>query len=169
MTSGISNLANSYMDYGSYDLSPYSKNNEKDLKTDPSSGIEQCATCENRRYVDGSNENVSLKAPTKLSPEAAALKVRSHEGEHVANAYEKAEQNNGKVISASVSIKTAICPECGNTYVAGGVTSTSIKFPGEKEQESDPEQMDPYSRTRKILIGDAIKGLNVDVKIGSNK
>ena len=63
---------------------------------------ERCQTCENRKYQDGSNENVSFKAAAHISPEAAAGAVRAHEGEHVSNAYTKAAQGNGKVISASV-------------------------------------------------------------------
>ena len=36
-------------------------------------------------------------------------------------------------MQASVSIKTAICPECGTTYVAGGETTTKIKYPVDKK------------------------------------
>ena len=81
-------------------------------KTDPSY---ECQTCENRKYQDGSNEHdVSFKSASKVAPEAAASAVRSHEQMHVSNAYEKAEKENGKVVSANVTIHTSICPfQCG--------------------------------------------------------
>ena len=71
---------------------------------------------------------VSFKSAAHISPEAAASRVRSHEQEHVSNAYKKASQDNGKVLSTNVSIKTSICPECGRSYVAGGETRTQIKY-----------------------------------------
>ena len=100
---------------------------EKERKgiQDPS---QECQTCKNRRYKDGSDEMVSFKTPTHISPQSAASAVRAHEQEHVANAYSKAARKNGKVLSATVSIHTAICPECGRTYVAGGTTHTQIKY-----------------------------------------
>lgn len=112
---------------------------------------ERCQTCENRKYQDGSNENVSFKSAAHISPEAAAGAVRAHEGEHVSNAYTKAAQGNGKVISASVSIHTSVCPECGKTYVSGGTTSTSIKYP-----------KNPYEENKKILGEEDAKGKNID-------
>lgn len=112
---------------------------------------EKCQTCAKRRYQDGSNENVSFKAAAHISPEAAGSAVRAHEGEHVSNAYTKAAQNNGKVVRASVSIHTSVCPECGKNYVSGGTTSTSIKYPA-----------DPYEKSRKILGEEDAKGKNID-------
>lgn len=79
---------------------------------------EECQTCKNRKYKDGSDEMVSFKTPQHVSPEGAASAVRAHEQEHVSNAYKKAAMDDGKVVSASVSIHTAICPECGRTYVS---------------------------------------------------
>lgn len=102
----------------------------------------ECETCKNRKYQDGSDEgDVSFKAATHIDPKAAAARVRSHEQEHVSNAYQKAAKNNGKVVSCNVSIHTAICPECGRTYVSGGTTSTQIKYrnednPYQKEMKS---------------------------------
>ena len=98
----------------------------------------ECETCKHRKYVDGSNEMVSFKSPAHVAPEAAASAVMAHEGEHVANAYNKAAQNNGKVLQASVAIHTAICPECGRTYVSGGTTTTKISY----TNESNPYQHD---------------------------
>ena len=115
---------------------------------------EECQTCKNRKYKDGSNEMVSFKSPTHISPEGAAAAVRSHEQEHVTNAYSKAANGNGKVISASVAIHTAICPECGRSYVSGGTTSTQIKYYNENN---------PYQQQLKNT--DAIKytGMNLDI------
>ena len=52
----------------------------------------ECETCKNRKYQDGSDEMVSFKSATHISPQSAASAVRSHEQEHVANAYKKAAQ-----------------------------------------------------------------------------
>ena len=73
--------------------------------------------------------------------------------EHVSNAYTKASQNNGKVISASVSIHTSVCPECGRTYVSGGTTNTMIKYPNESN---------PYQQERKSQDALRFTGNNID-------
>ena len=119
-------------------------------------GTTECQTCENRKYQDGSNEMVSFKSAQHISPMASASRVRAHEQEHVSNAFSKAEQNNGKVIQASVTLKTAVCPECGRTYVAGGQTTTKIKYQNEEN---------PYVKRLKEMQGDALKGQNFDVSI----
>ena len=115
----------------------------------------ECETCKNRKYQDGSDENVSFKAAAHIDPNAAASRVRSHEQEHVNNAYKDAAQNNGKVVSCNVAIHTAVCPECGRTYVSGGTTSTQIKY----FNEDNPYQKDMKS-------SDAVnkyRGMNVDI------
>ena len=61
---------------------------------------------------------VSFKVAAHISPQAAPTAVRAHEQEHVSNAYKKAAQNNGKVLSATVSIHSSVCPECGRSYVS---------------------------------------------------
>ena len=101
----------------------------------------ECQTCKNRKYQDGSDEDVSFKAPSHIDPSAAASRVRSHEQEHVNNAYKKASEDNGKVVSCNVSLRTSVCPECGRTYVSGGTTKTQIKYynednPYQKEMKS---------------------------------
>ena len=83
---------------------------------------------------------VSFKSATHISPEAAATAVRAHEGEHVSNAYDKAEKNGGKVLRASVAIHTSICPECGRTYVSGGTTTTSIRYNNDDYAKNAKEQ-----------------------------
>src|SRR5574344_78781 len=65
----------------------------------------ECQTCKERKYQDGSDEMVSFKSASHISPEASAGRVRAHEQEHVANAYKKAASGDGKVISASVQLK----------------------------------------------------------------
>ena len=117
---------------------------------------EECQTCKNRKYKDGSNEMVSFKSPTHISPEGAAAAVRSHEQEHVTNAYSKAANGNGKVISASVAIHTAICPECGRSYVSGGTTSTQIKYYNEEN---------PYQQDLKLSDQLKYKGMNTDYAV----
>ncbi len=122
-------------------ISPYAVTNEAEAREAglsegqirglKKSGQIECATCASRMYQDGSDENVSFKSAAHVSPNAAGAAVRSHEGEHVSNAYKKAFMNNGKVLRASVSIHMSICPECGRSYVSGGTTSTSIVYFGD--------------------------------------
>ena len=45
----------------------------------------ECQTCKNRKYQDGSNENVSFKSASHISPEAAGIRVAAHEAEHVSS------------------------------------------------------------------------------------
>ncbi|MCQ2505639.1 MAG: hypothetical protein MJ113_00490 [Lachnospiraceae bacterium] len=89
----------------------------------------ECQTCKERKYVDKSNEgNVSFKSATHISPESAAGAVMRHENEHVANAVKEGNEDGKKLISATVSLKMAICPECGRSYIAGGVTKTKMQI-----------------------------------------
>lgn len=165
MIDGINNNSQDF--YGSY--ANYGNNNaneesgaaalgvnekEKQENQEISSASKECQTCKNRKYKDGSNESVSFKAASHLSPTSAGAAVRAHEGEHVSNAYNKAAQNNGKVIRASVSIQTSICPECGRSYVSGGVTDTAIKYSNEEN---------PYIKDLKEQQGIELKGANVDL------
>ena len=110
-------------------------------------GVEEdqkCETCENRTYVDGSNESdVSFKTPGRIAPEAAASKVLAHEYEHVRNAYQEDSKEGKELVSVSVSLKTAICPECGKTYVAGGETRTTMRSGA--EENPYVKQMQAYN------------------------
>lgn len=117
---------------------------------------EECQTCKERKYQDGSDEMVSFKSAAHISPESAAARVRSHEQEHVSNAYKKAAEGNGKVISASVSIHTAVCPECGRTYVSGGTTQTQIKYYNEEN---------PYQKGLKTADQAKYSGMNADYAV----
>jgi hypothetical protein len=88
-------------------------------------GARVCQTCKNRKYQDGSNDpGVSFKTPAHIDPGSAQSVVRGHEQEHVSNQRAKAQSENRRIISQSVSLFTSICPECGRVYVSGGVTRT---------------------------------------------
>ena len=115
----------------------------------------ECQTCKQRKYQDGSDENVSFKSPTHISPNSAGAAVRAHEGEHVSNAYSKAAKDGGKVMQASVAIHTAVCPECGRTYVSGGTTTTRIKYSNEDN---------PYVKNMKKADRGLLAGMNLDVR-----
>ncbi len=134
------------------------KNPGESTKVSPGrrSSPAECQTCKERKYQDGSDENVSFKSAQHISPEAAAARVRGHEQEHVANAYSKAAQGGGKVINASVAIHTAVCPECGRTYVSGGTTHTMIKYNNEKN---------PYTQNKKENDAMGLRGQNLDLAI----
>lgn len=135
-----------------YPISPYGSEWEKNTGRDG----RECQTCKNRRYQDGSDEMVSFKSPQHISPENAAAAVRAHEQEHVSNAYKKAAQKDGKVISASVSIHMGVCPECGRTYVTGGTTRTQIKYYNESN---------PYQQALKSSDHNKYSGMNLDMAV----
>ncbi len=116
----------------------------------------ECETCKNRKYQDGSDEMVSFKSAAHISPEASASKVRAHEQEHVSNAYKKAAKADGKVLSANVTLKTAICPECGQSYVAGGTTTTQIRY---------SDESNPYQQNKKSADAAAFIGQNFDMAV----
>ena len=123
-------------------------------KEDEHSMEGECETCANRKYQDGSDEMVSFKSATHISPDAAATAVRAHEGEHVSNAYDKAAKNDGEVINASVAIHTSVCPECGRTYVSGGTTTTTIRY-----------NQDNYAKNSKSKDSTIIPGKEVDALV----
>lgn len=116
----------------------------------------ECETCRNRKYQDGSDEMVSFKSAAHISPQASASKVRAHEQEHVNNAYSKAAKAGGKVLAATVTLKTAVCPECGSSYVAGGTTATRIQYPNESN---------PYTKNRKSADAASLIGQNLDIAV----
>ena len=119
------------------------------------SSPEECKTCKNRKYQDGSDEMVSFKTAAHISPEASGAIVRSHEQEHVSNAFKNAAQNNGKVIAANVTLKTDICPECGRSYVAGGTTQTQIKYYNEEN---------PYQKALKTQDQSKYVGMHINME-----
>ncbi len=127
---------------------------ENDVESSSKVKNVECQTCKSRKYVDGSNEvDVSFKTPGHIDPAESYGKVMGHEQEHVANARQKTAGNDdAELISATVSLKIAVCPECGRTYVAGGTTNTMIKY----------NKDNPYDSGRKTIEGSFIKGQNVD-------
>ena len=125
-----------------------------ELRAAKRAGTVECETCASRKYQDGSDENVSFKAAAHVSPAASGAAVRAHESEHVANAYSKAKENGGKVLQASVSIRTSVCPECGKSYVAGGTTTTRIKYGNEDN---------PYTKARKAADAGRLSGSNINL------
>jgi hypothetical protein len=135
------NAANTSVPVGKSESTPHT-DPEHTVKEGYRSSPAECETCKNRKYQDGSDEMVSFKNATHISPTAAPSAVRAHEGEHVSNAYTKASERGGKVLQASVAIHTAICPECGRTYVSGGTTTTLISYPkdGEKSERDNKHE-----------------------------
>lgn len=110
-----------------------------DEKTLKQIGAVECSTCASRTYQDGSNDpGVSFKSATHISPEQAASAVMGHEQEHVANEQANAKEEGREVVSQSVQIFTAVCSECGKSYVSGGVTKTTTAGPA-----------NPYSQVNK--------------------
>lgn len=116
----------------------------------------ECQTCKNRKYVDGSDEgDVSFKAPGHIDPGQSYATVMAHEQEHMANARQKTAGSDARLISASISLKFSVCPECGRTYVAGGTTNTTIEY----------SKSNPYDKGRKIIEGSFLRGQNFDVAV----
>ena len=94
----------------------------------------ECQTCNNRTYQDRSDDpGVSMQTPTKIDPDKAGSAVRAHENEHVNREQAKAKREGREVVSQSVIVKTAICPECGKVYISGGTTTTVTRAVNEKE------------------------------------
>ncbi|MBR3621759.1 MAG: hypothetical protein IKN43_00210 [Selenomonadaceae bacterium] len=150
MSIGISGGYGLSNNYGGY--TPWAENGNEEKSTPG-----KCHTCESRMYQDGSNEMVSFKAAGHIDPDNAASVVMSHEQEHVSNAYQKAELDGGEVVQANVRLNTAICPECGRSYISGGVTSTQIRYTNEDN---------PYQQDLKSKDATGIKGAKVDLDMG---
>lgn len=127
---------------------------EKDKKVKQA----ECQTCKNRKYVDGSNEgDVSFKAPAHISPQMSASAVMSHEQEHVSNAIAKGNREDTQLLSVSVSLQTAVCPECGRVYTAGGVTHSTFRT------SKSSENTNPYEQQRANLRYLMASGANLDM------
>lgn len=113
----------------------------------------ECQTCNNRKYIDKSNDsNVSFQTPTHISPAASYASVSSHEQEHVANATSEGSRKGNQLVSTSVSLKTSICPECGTSYVSGGTTTSQIRY----------NESNPYESSRKSVEESMLKGMYID-------
>lgn len=130
-----------------------SEDNQSDIKAMNTSksyvpaGSAVCQTCSERKYQDGSDDpGVSFKTPAHIAPGNSAAAVSAHEQEHVGHEQAKAQQEDRKIIAQSVQLYTAICPECGRTYVAGGKTTTTSRSNAVRAQEPDIGQnLDTYA------------------------
>jgi len=133
------NLNNSlsYLNNGSHienekNLSPF------EIKQMKRSGKLECQTCKNRKYVDVSDDSgVSYQTPTNISPSESMSKVYSHEQEHKTRESAKAIKENKKVVSNNISVTYSRCPECGRSYVSGGVTNTITRTDSQKQKEQE--------------------------------
>ena len=67
-------------------------------------------------------------------------------------AVKEGNKENADLVSATVSLKTSVCPECGRSYVSGGTTNTTIKY----------SESNPYEKNRKLLEGSFLKGQVID-------
>ncbi len=113
--------------------------------------IDDCKTCSERKYQDVSDDGgVSFQSATKVSPGQAASAVMGHEREHYSREQSKADREGRKVVSNEIRLTHGICPECGKTYVSGGVTTT-------KTRSEQPSQ--------KALNKNEVKGINFDAKV----
>lgn len=120
----------------------------------------ECQTCKKRKYVDGSNENdVSFKTPTHINPNNAASAVMGHEREHMANAVAEGSKAGNELVSASITLQTDICPECGRVYVSGGTTHTTIR----RSSGSSTDSANPYEKRQADLNYLMSAGKNFDL------
>lgn len=101
---------------------------------------EQCRTCANRTYQDGSDDpGVSFKSPQSINPDVAASVVSGHEQEHVQRERANASLEGKEIVSQTVMLHGDICPECGRFYIAGGTTRT-VSRQQQEAQAPAPQQ-----------------------------
>lgn len=106
----------------------------------------ECQTCKERKYQDGSDDaGVSFKTPTHISPDQAASAVKGHEMEHVVRERAAAEREDRRVVSQSVTMHTAICPECGRVYVSGGTTRTTTASKPDSTETMEQQAGEKFS------------------------
>lgn len=140
-------IGSNYNVYDNY----YERNIEEEApgKKNPA----ECQTCKNRKYKDGSDEMVSFKTPGRISAEESYSKVMAHEQEHVSNAIAEGSKPGKQLLSAAVTLRMAVCPECGRSYVSGGTTNTVMRTYNE----------DPYGQNFKSMEKEAFSGNFVDM------
>lgn len=120
----------------------------------------ECQTCKKRKYVDGSNENdVSFKTPTHINPNSAPAAVMGHEREHLSNAIAEGSEKGKELVSASITLHTDICPECGRVYVSGGTTHTKIR----RTIGAQSSSVNPYEQKQADLNYLMSAGKNLDI------
>jgi predicted RNA-binding Zn-ribbon protein involved in translation (DUF1610 family) len=109
---------------------------QQDIRRKIQSGQMECPTCKNRQYVDQSDDGgVSFQAPRSMNAATAGSAVMNHEWEHVAAEDAKSRGSGDlRLTNQTVSLQYAKCPDCGKTYVAGGLTKTqSQTIPSRKQ------------------------------------
>lgn len=123
------------MGYGHSIMEHFS--NDPDVQMAKRLGLVECVTCASRQYQDDSDDpGVSFKSAEHVAPEHSYAMVAAHEQEHVHREAEKAHADeNVELISQSVTIHMATCPECGRMYAAGGETVTRTRHTPEGQQE----------------------------------
>lgn len=100
----------------------------------------ECPTCAQRKYQDGSDDpGVSFKTAGHIDPDQARAVVSGHEQEHVVRERAKADREDRDVVSQSVTLHTAICPDCGRVYVSGGTTRTVTKAAPDPVELQQPD------------------------------
>lgn len=139
-------IGNSYTNYDNY----YARTVEE---VPGRKNPEECQTCKNRKYQDGSNEMVSFKTPGKISAEESYAKVMAHEQEHVSNAISEGSKPGKQLLSATVTLRMSVCPECGRSYISGGTTNTVMRTYND----------DPYGQNFKSMEKEAFSGNFVDM------
>ena len=72
---------------------------------------------------------VSFQTATNIAPEQVASAVRGHENEHVVREQAKAQREDRRVVSQSVTLHSDICPECGKVYISGDPGSSAGPLP----------------------------------------
>ena len=140
-------IGSNYNAYNNY----YERNIEEEAPGKKNSA--ECQTCKNRKYKDGSDEMVSFKTPGRISAEESYSKVMAHEQEHVSNAIAEGSKPGKQLLSATVTLRMAVCPECGRSYVSGGTTNTVMRTYNE----------DPYGQNFKSMEKEAFSGNFVDM------
>lgn len=101
---------------------------KSDLEQRIRNGQAECPTCARRTYQDQSSDGgVSFQAPKHISASTAGVVVMNHESEHVAAGNAQSNPEAGVVKNSTVSLQYAKCPDCGKTYVVGGVTKTTTR------------------------------------------
>lgn len=122
------------------------------LSAEEIQGIGECKTCANRKYADRSDDSsVSFQTPTKLNPSTAAAKVAAHEHEHVVNERADAEKEGRRIVSQTVSMHYATCPECGSSYISGGKTRTVTAGKQEADENRPGQSGDGSEKIKKDI------------------
>ncbi len=105
--------------------------------------------------INDMNRNLSVNVTgvdtQDISPARLKAMKRSGQVECETCANRKAASKDGEVLNATVTLKTAVCPECGRSYVSGGVTNTAIKYP-----------VTSYGQNQKSADYPELSGKNVD-------